>query len=671
MPSIKKVPKKTAVIETVASSDIDLENDLENQEKSSSNQITLKYLVGNSKKILSLCKTLKSTASMSATGITNFVTNFENPYLVDFILKSSFEKEQLFNGTTDFDSVELQQGRPGRGASVHYLDELIYGTYKIIQKDGQATPDIDPQTGVIRREPNGLVNRKGLYHGKCQDKMLIVKNIDYCLDFCKSESAGLVDTRGLFLLDKFRDPRHRLGCSLILVSNKKLDVPFEINTVEIEPVGNFEVRHIINVYVKTFTERSYVISFTEPQIDQVVRKLSGLTYTESCDALAYALIRSKDRNNSKLVDIQKMLRILRKRVNTRFMEGGSGLTQLESRPWEDYICPETSSFTFDVKKLLRDFREVATLTEEEKKLEKQPEKMAEVSRTIENLRIRMPHVIILYGKGGVGKSAFPVHLGGLLDMDVWDFNINATHSMWVGKGAEQMREALKKISCASHVIVRIDEYDRAIGATNERGQGMHEAHKQVESEFMNWLQNSQEENLFVKRNIFLVLTTNHLHNITGPLLRSGRADLVIDIGNFDSSSMRETFRTCARRMKNRGVSVVGFKDDKELQKAIDELDLERISELAMVKKFTVRDVEMLIIEMSAHNYFFKKYGEKSGIPWNTESFIKVLENSEGSVKNDGTGELSLGDRDYGKEEPEDLQVEFGETEPANMIGFEE
>ena len=117
-----------------------------------------------------------------------------------------------------------------------------------------------------------------------------------------------------------------------------------------------------------------------------------------------------------------------------------------------------------------------------------------------------------------------------------------------------MRETLAKVTNASHIIVRIDEYDRAIGASGQSGQGMHEAHKQVEAEFMNWLQNSQEEGVFNKQNIILVLTTNHKENITGPLLRSGQSDLVIDIDNFDSKSMLETFKTAARRMKNRGVS---------------------------------------------------------------------------------------------------------------------
>ena len=157
------------------------------------------------------------------------------------------------------------------------------------------------------------------------------------------------------------------------------------------------------------------------------------------------------------------------------------------------------------------------------------------------------------------------------------------------------------------------------------------------------------------------MTTNHVDNITGPMLRSGRADLVIDIGNFDSESILEAFKTCARRMYNRGVSVVGFKTQESLQKAIDSLDLEKLSEIAMAKKFTVRDIEMLIIEMGAYKYYFDKYGDERGIPWTTEAFVKVLENSEGSVKGASTGELKLGDREYFKEDVEDIQVEFEDS----------
>jgi len=638
------------------------------------------YLLENSPGINKVIKEMKSTCSISITGIVNFVVNHENPYLVQSILKKTFCVEQLFNGTTKFDAVELQHGRPGKGASVRFFDELIYGAYKIKNgPNGDPEPDINEQTGEIRRKENGLVTRKDLRKkseaGGCRDKILLISNVDFCLDFCKPEEPGVVDTRALFLFDKFRNPTVRLGCVLVLISNVPLKFPFKVDVVEIGTVDEFEVKHLFNVYVKSYSAKNIRLSITESQMNQTIRKLAGLNYSEACDVLGYCLPRAitTDANGQDYIDMGEALRLLRTKINKNLMKDGFGLTQLQGRPWEDYICPKNSNFTYDVQKLMRDFDEVDLLSDEKKeihqksknksakKINEARDQMSVLDKSIEDLRTRMPHVIVLYGQGGVGKSAFPVHLAGLLDIDVWDFNINACHSKWIGQGSEQMRKSLDKIASTSHIIIRIDEYDRAMGSTNDRGGGMHEAHKQVESEFMNWLQNNQEENLFVKRNIFLVLTTNHLENFTGPLLRSGRTDLAIDIGNFDSASMMETFETCARRMHNRGVDVIGFEDQEDFQRAINGLDLEKLSELAMTKKFTVRDVEMLMIEMAAHRYYFNKYGDDRGIPWTTESFVKVLENSEGSVKGATTGELKLGDRDYYKDDPEEIQVEFEDS----------
>jgi DNA polymerase III delta prime subunit len=649
--------------------------------QSPNNKLDIKYLIEKSPNIKKMIGELKSSSSMSVTGIVNFVVNYENPYLVEEILKKTYSTSQLFNGTVKFDAIELQYGKPGKGASVRYFDELIYGTYKIRKnKAGEPEPDIDEQTGVIRRNEDGLVTRSDLRKkpndGGCKDRILLINNVDWCLDWCKPEDPGKIDTRALFLLDKFRNPMTRLGCLIVLITNEKLDLPFTVNTVELTPVSEFEVKHILNLYIKRYKDRNVKVIISESEIKQIVRKLAGLTYSSACDTLGYCFLRSivSQSDGTDVMDMAEVLKILRTKINNDLMEGGFGLTQLHSRPWEDYICPEQSNFTHDVNKLMRDFREVDLLISERKKVaedlkkKKSQKKFQEglqkievLEKTIEDLETRMPHVIVLYGQGGVGKSAFPIHLAGLLGMDVWDFNINATHSKWIGQGSEQMRKSLEKITSTSHIVIRIDEYDRAIGSTNERGGGMHEAHKQVESEFMNWLQNTQEENMFQKRNIFVVLTTNHVENITGPMLRSGRADLVIDIGHFDSASMKETFETCARRMYNRGVTVVGFESQKELQSEIDKLDLEKLSEIAMTKKFTVRDIEMLVIEMGAYKYYYDKYADERGIPWTTEAFAKILENSEGSVKGASTGELKLGDRDYYNDDPEEVKVEFEDS----------
>lgn len=586
---------------------------------------------------------LKVTVKLSLTGITNLVVGHEDPCLVDTFLNSCFSKQELYNSTIEIDAVELQAGASGKGRAADWLDRLIYGQFEMSKdKDTDLpVPVIDQQTGKRKRVANGFVNRKEVLTPDFKDKLLIIKNIDYCMDFCKLDSPGEVDPRALQVFDAFRNPKIKNRCRILLVTNKAIKFPFKVRVVNFPKVDPVEATHAIDSFIGLYKKHNYEVGFTKNQLTQMVRKLQGLTYTEAGDAIAYAMSASAVKGSLK-IDTSRVLKLLRDKINEGFMADGNGLTHLTPRPWEDYICPESSNFTWDVKKMLRDFTEIDGL---KKELEAQISKKKDESETeglIESIQSRIPHVIVLYGKGGVGKSAFPVHLAGLLDFDVWDFNINATHSKWIGEGSKQMRETLAKITMASHVIVRIDEYDRGMGATGEAGNGMHEAHKQVESEFMNWLQNSQEEGLFNKQNIILVLTTNHKENITGPLLRSGRSDLVIDIDSFDSKSMEETFKTAARRMKNRGVRAIGYTNWEDLQKDINKLDLPRLSELATLKGFTVRDVEMLVLEMASHKYYLKKYG--NGLPWDTDTFVKVLEKSTGSTRAEGTGELILGDR---------------------------
>jgi len=647
-------------------------NDQSKKETPKGLKMDFETLVGISEKFQRLKKECVVAVRLSLTGITNLVVNYEDQALVEAFLDSCYgtvnqktgelQYKELYNDTYNIDAVELQKGSPGAGNALAYLDEFIYGTF---ERDKTQKPDgltgefpvkIDPKTGKRLRNKDGFVLRKSRV---IHDPILVIRNLDYCIDFCKEEPA-LIDPRAVYIFDNFRHPHIKRGCVMLLISNKKLKLPFKTRTIRFESVDEVEANHIIDSAIDLFGKYKIQVSFTESQKEQIIRKLSGLTYTEASDIFCEVMSNSKDKNKSKEgvqeIDSQVVIRKLRQKVNSSFMEDSFGLSHLTPRPWEDYICPESSNFTTDVKKIVRDFQEIKELKDVKDNLISTKQDEGVVEKNITAIRSRMPHVIVLYGKGGVGKSAFPVHFAGLLDFDAWDFNINACHSKWIGEGSERMREALIKITQASHVIVRVDEYDRAMGSTSASGHGMHEAHKQVESEFMNWLQNNQEEGIFAKRDIFVILTTNHKENITGPLLRSGRADLVIDISDFDEKSMIEAFKSAPRRMTNRGVSVLGFKDLNEFQGVLSELDIEKLAPIASKKGFTVRDVDILLQEMAAHRYYFRK--GKSKINWTTEYFIKVLEHSEGSTKAEDTGELILGDRYLMEDKKEEPQMQL-------------
>jgi len=624
-------------------------------------------LVLESKKIQQLKKDCLVSTKLSLTGIINLVVNYEDPYLIDIFLRSCFAPHEIYGGAYDLDAIELQNGTPGRGMAIQYLDKLIYGSFdEENSSDGLLKiPKIDKSNGKRIRNPDGFINRKKVLENKCKDKTLIIKNIDYCLDFLNQHAKpGSIDPRALWIFDNFRNPTVKLGCRLLLITNEPLVFPFKVRMIKFEPIDYFEATHLLDSSVDRYKRAGYDIGLSDSQRKQIIRKLCGLTYSEAGDVLLESFsMRAEGNDNVKKIDANKVVKNLRSKVNRNLMQNATGLTCLTARPWNDYICPESSNFTYDVKKILRDISEINILRDKiNDSLSSEESKFLE--HNIEAIRSRMPHVILLYGRGGVGKSAFPIHLAGLLDFDVWDFNVTATHSKWVGEGPERMREAISKISKATHLVVRIDEYDRAIGASDSSGNGMHQAHKQVESEFMNWLQNSQEENLFCKNDIFVVLTTNHKENITGPLLRSGRIDLVIDINEFDSKSMKETFLSAPRRMINRGVIVAGYQNQEELEKAIASLDIERLSSLVSQKGFTVRDVDILIQEMSAHNYYYCKSGK--GIRWTTENFVSVIENSVGSAKSESTSELVLGDRHLiDADVKDDNQLAFGFDQEYN------
>ena len=395
-------------------------------------------MVVESEKFQRLSKLCGMATRTSLSGITNLVVNFEDPSLVDSFLKACFKSEKvLYNETFDIDAVELQRGRPGRGFAAGFLDELIYGTLECEEQTdglGNKVAKIDPQNGSRCRKQDGFVNRREVWDNTVKDKTLIIKNLDFCMDFC-TRVAGEIDATNLNIFDNFRNPEIKQSCRILLVTNKRIKFPFAIRVVEMDPVDSFEANHIIDGLIGHYISRGYTVGLSNSQRRQVSRKLSGLTYTNAVAALTESLSvdslkdwspaeipkdeKEKDSKiREKTIDTLKVLKNLREKINKSFMQDAKGLTHLNSKPWEDYICSDSSNFTWDIRKILRDFEEIDELKKERVKVALETGNDDEITERIDAIRARIPRVFVLTGRGGIGKSAFPIHFAGLLDFDV-------------------------------------------------------------------------------------------------------------------------------------------------------------------------------------------------------------------------------------------------------------
>jgi len=142
-------------------------------------------LLDTSVNLKKLRRECRSTVRATLSGITNLVTNYEDPLLVDSFLQKCWKASQLYRNAYDIDAVELQKGAPGAGNAINFLDTLIYGNFETETTElGNVVQVINNRTGQRERLADGFVTRPDVLNGEFVDKLLIIKNLDYSIDFC-------------------------------------------------------------------------------------------------------------------------------------------------------------------------------------------------------------------------------------------------------------------------------------------------------------------------------------------------------------------------------------------------------------------------------------------------------------------------------------------------------
>jgi hypothetical protein len=134
----------------------------------------------------------------------------------------------------------------------------------------------------------------------------------------------------------------------------------------------------------------------------------------------------------------------------------------------------------------------------------------------------IPHIYVLWGAPGTGKSIWAQALADLLDLGIVEVDITAQFDKWVGESGKNARKLLNMMANAKDTVFLIDEIDRQIqqgGEKNKQQQSSHETTKQVVYQFLQFFEDTNNNKLFGANGVFFVMTSNNEDCIDKALLQ--------------------------------------------------------------------------------------------------------------------------------------------------------
>ena len=141
-----------------------------------------------------------------------------------------------------------------------------------------------------------------------------------------------------------------------------------------------------------------------------------------------------------------------------------------------------------------------------------------------------PKTIIFFGPPGTGKTHFVKAIAGILS---WWY-IEIAPSMLMADGVEKiganLRSMMEKSRNLDDAVIFIDEFEELAGSRDEGSR----VDKSITNEFLKQVPLLKTN----KNNILLVCATNYIRKLDAALLRPGRFDCIIPVGELDASGRR-------------------------------------------------------------------------------------------------------------------------------------